>query len=162
MMITITLAAYQSSIAQRQLASIYLPATQASGKNQSEHNLRKKLVNFSSYGTATVYLDHYGVPHIYGPTDASVIYASAWTEANANWPLVEQNFLRAIGRASEIFGEKTVGDDYLDRALQIPELSKKEYESESPKMRRLLDAYAAGFNDWLAAHPPKKTLAQAC
>ena len=116
----------------------------------------------TSYGKATIYLDHYGVPHIYGPTDASVIYASAWTEANANWPLVEQNFLRAIGRASEIFGEKTVGDDYLDRALQIPELSKKEYESESPKMRRLLDAYAAGFNDWLAAHPPKKTLAQAC
>ena len=110
----------------------------------------------TSYGKATVYLDHYGVPHIYGSTDASVIYASAWTEANANWKLVEQNFLRSIGRASEMFGEKTVGDDYLDRALQIPELSRKEYESESPKMQRLLNAYAAGFNDWLTAHPQKK------
>lgn len=104
----------------------------------------------AGYGTATVYLDHYGVPHIYGSTDASVIYASAWVEANADWPLVERNFLRSIGRASEIFGEKTVGDDYLDRALQIPKLSREEYQHESPQMRRLLDAYAAGFNDWLA------------
>jgi len=87
-----------------------------------------------TYGKATVYLDHYGVSHLYGPTDASVIYASAWVEANANWKLVEQNFLRSIGRASEVFGQKTIGDDYLDRALQIPELSMKEYKRESPKL----------------------------
>ncbi len=108
------------------------------------------------YGKATVYLDHYGVPHIYGPTDASVIYASAWVEANADWPLVEENFIRATGRAAEYYGVKTLGDDYLDRALQIPKLSREEYERDSPKMQKLMDAYAAGFNDWLAAHPKKQ------
>ncbi|MGH8225849.1 MAG: penicillin acylase family protein [Gammaproteobacteria bacterium] len=108
------------------------------------------------YGAATVYLDHYGVPHIFGPTDASVIYASAWVQANADWPLVERNFLRATGRASEFLGKETLGDDYLDRALQIPLLSREEYQRESPQMRSLLDAYAAGFNDWLAAHPKRQ------
>ncbi|HKJ33176.1 MAG TPA: penicillin acylase family protein, partial [Balneolales bacterium] len=58
---------------------------------------KAQVPHIHSYGKATVYLDHYGVPHIYGPTDASVIYASAWVEANANWKLVEQNFLRSIG-----------------------------------------------------------------
>jgi acyl-homoserine-lactone acylase len=110
----------------------------------------------SRYGTATVYRDHYGVPHIYGPTDASVIYASAWVEANDDWPLVGDNFLRSIGRGAEFHGEQALGDDYLDRALQIPQLARAEYLHKSPRMRSLLDAYAAGFNDWLAAHPDKK------
>ena len=108
------------------------------------------------YGTATVYLDTYGVPHIFGPTDASVIYASAWVQANADWPLVEKNFIRATGRAAEFLGEASLADDYLDRALGIPQLARQEYAHESPQMRALLDAFAAGFNDWLAAHPKKK------
>jgi acyl-homoserine-lactone acylase len=156
MMITITLVVCQSSNGRKKVTSTFPTAIQTGEKNQSNHNHHKKLVTFSSYGKATVFLDHYGVPHIYGTTDASVIYASAWTEANADWPLVERSFLRATGRASEIFGKKTVGDDYLGRALQIPELARNEYERESPKMRRLLDAYAAGFNDWLAFHPNKR------
>jgi acyl-homoserine lactone acylase PvdQ len=108
------------------------------------------------YGTATVYLDTYGVPHIFGPTDASVIYASAWVQAEADWPLVEKNFIRATGRAAAFLGEASLADDYLDRALRIPELSREEYAHEPPRMRAILDAYAAGFNDWLAAHPKKK------
>lgn len=102
---------------------------------------------------AVVYVDGYGVSHIFGPTDRSVVFASAWVEAEADWPLVDENFTRSVGRAAEFLGPEALGDDYLARSLEIPRLSREEYEAASPRMRGLLEAYADGFNAWLAAHP---------
>ena len=101
----------------------------------------------------TVYRDGYGIPHIFGPTDASVAFGAAWVQAEEDWPAVERNFLRATGRAAEFFGESSLSDDYIARALEIPRLSREEYERSSPRMRTLLDAYADGFNAYLGAHP---------
>lgn len=101
----------------------------------------------------TIYRDVYGVPHIYGPTDESVVFGAAYAQAEDNFWQVEDNFMRSIGRASEIYGEETVLDDYLARALEIPRRSKAEYEGASPRMRTLYDAYAAGFNYYLSLHP---------
>lgn len=109
-------------------------------------------------GTATVHRDAWGVPHVFGPTDASVLFAAAWVQAEADWPLVEENFVRAAGRGTELFGEEALVDDWLARALEIPRLSKEEYERATPRMRGLLDAYAAGFDAWLAAHPERVNL----
>ncbi len=101
----------------------------------------------------TIYRDTYGVPHIYGPTDASVVFGAAYAQAEDNFWQVEDNFVRSIGRASEIYGEETLLDDYLARALEIPGRSQAEYEAASPRMRTLYDAYAAGFNYYLSKHP---------
>lgn len=106
----------------------------------------------------TIHRDAWGVPHVFGPTDASVLYGAAWVQAEADWPLVEENFVRALGRGAELRGEDAVGEDYLARALEIPRLAKEEYARESPRMKALLDAYAAGFDAYLAAHPGERRL----
>lgn len=100
--------------------------------------------------TVTIHRDEWGVPHVYGPTDASVVFGAAYAQAQDNWGQVRENFLRALGRGAEILGEEAVVDDYLARALEIPRRSIEEYERAPPEMRALYDAYAAGFNDWLA------------
>lgn len=105
---------------------------------------------------ATVYQDGYGISHIAGPTDSSVLVAAAWVQAEADWPAVERNFVRATGRAAEFLGESSLSDDYIARALEIPRLSREEYERSSPRMRALLDAYADGFNAYLEAHPEER------
>ncbi len=107
---------------------------------------------------ATVYRDGYGVPHVFGPTDASVLFAAAWVQAEEDWPMVERNFARATGRGAELLGEPSLSDDYIVRALEIPRLSREEYARSSPRMRGLLDAYAEGFNAYLAAHPSERNL----
>jgi acyl-homoserine lactone acylase PvdQ len=33
----------------------------------------------------TIYRDEWGVPHIYGPTDASVVFGAAYAQAEDNW-----------------------------------------------------------------------------
>jgi penicillin amidase len=101
----------------------------------------------------TIHRDEWGVPHIYGPTDASVVFGAAYAQAEDNWWQVEDNFIRAIGRGAELYGEDALLDDYLARGLEIPRRSIEEYERAPERLRRLYDAYAAGFNYFLETQP---------
>jgi len=100
----------------------------------------------------TIYRDTYGVPHVFGRTDASTVFGFAYAQAEDNFWRVEENFILALGRASELYGEKSLDEDRLNRALEIPRLAREEYSHLDPKMRSLCDAYAAGFNYYLARH----------
>ncbi|HKW97586.1 MAG TPA: acylase [Bryobacteraceae bacterium] len=106
--------------------------------------------------SVTIYRDSYGVPHIYGPTDASCVFGFAYAQAEDNFWQIEDSYLRSLGRASEIYGEKTLNDDLLVRSLEIPKLSQREYEHATPRMRQLVEALADGFNYYLVRHPQVK------
>lgn len=101
----------------------------------------------------TIHRDEWGVPHIYGPTDVSVVFGAAYTQAEDNWWQVEDNFVRAMGRGAELYGEDALLDDYLARGLEISRRSIEEYERAPQRLRRLYEAYAAGFNYFLEIHP---------
>ena len=100
----------------------------------------------------TIYRDTYGVPHIFGPTDASVIFGLAYCQAEDNFWQVEDNYIRAVGRASEVYGEQALAADLADHALGIPQLALAEYQRAAPQMRRLYDAFADGLNYFLATN----------
>src|SRR6185503_19879874 len=78
-------------------------------------------------GTVTIYRDTYGVPHVFGRTDASTAFGFAYAQAEDNFWRVEENFIRALGRASEVYGEQTLDEDRLNHALEIPRLAQAEY-----------------------------------
>jgi acyl-homoserine-lactone acylase len=103
--------------------------------------------------TVTIYRDTYGVPHVFGRTDASTVFGFAYAQAEDNFWRVEENFIHALGRASELYGEKTLDEDRLNHALEIPRLAREEYARLDQHMRLLCDAFAAGFNYYLARHP---------
>jgi acyl-homoserine-lactone acylase len=105
----------------------------------------------------TIYRDTYGVPHVYGPTDVSVVFGFVYAQAEDNFPQIEDNYIRALGRASEISGEKTLADDLLTRTLEIPRLSIAEYGRANARTRELCDAAAAGLNYFLLRNPGVKT-----
>src|SRR5579864_9071157 len=94
--------------------------------------------------SVTIYRDNYGVPHVYGPTDASCVFGYIYAQAEDNFWQIEDSYIRALGRASEIFGDKTVDDDRLVRALEIPKLAQAEYDRASPEAKKLADALAEG------------------
>src|SRR5713226_2698419 len=78
--------------------------------------------------SVTIYRDNYGVPHIYGPTDASCVFGYAYAQAEDNFKQIEDSYIHAIGRAAEVGGDKELPSDLLNRALEIPSLSQQEYE----------------------------------
>jgi penicillin amidase len=100
----------------------------------------------------TIYRDTYGVPHVFGRTDAATVFGFAYAQAEDNFWRVEENFILALGRASELYGEKTLDGDRLNHALEIPRVAREEYTRLDSKMRSLCDAFAAGFNFYLARH----------
>jgi len=101
----------------------------------------------------TIYRDTYGVPHVFGRTDASTVFGFAYAQAEDNFWRVEENFIHSLGRASELYGEKTLDEDRLNHALEIPRLAREEYARLDKHMRSLCDSFAAGFNYYLAHHP---------
>ena len=49
-----------------------------------------------------------------GPTDASVVFGFVYAQAEDNFPQIEENYIRALGRASEVYGESTAGTSAVD------------------------------------------------
>src|ERR1041385_8849067 len=100
----------------------------------------------------TIYRDSYGVPHVFGRTDASTAFGFAYAQAEDNFWRVEENFINGLGRASEVYREKSLDEDRLNHALEIPRLAREEYARLDGHMRSLCDAFAAGFNYYLERH----------
>ncbi len=103
--------------------------------------------------TATIHRDQWGVPHVLSDTDRGAVLGMAWALAEDDWPLIEGNYLHALGRYAELVGAEGVAEDWMARALEIVPRSVAEYEGASPRLKGLLDAYATGMNAWLAARP---------
>jgi penicillin amidase len=106
--------------------------------------------------SVTIYRDSYGVPHIYGPTDASCVFGYAYAQAEDNFWQVEDNYIQAIGRAAEVNGEEAQAADLLNRTLEITRLSMAEYKNANPRTRELCDAFADGLNYFLERNPQIK------
>lgn len=106
--------------------------------------------------SVTIYRDTYGVPHIYGPTDASCVFGYIYAQAEDNFWQIEDTFIRALGRASEVYGDRTLADDMLNRALEIPRLAKAEYDRIGARERELSHALVDGLNYFLARNPQVK------
>jgi acyl-homoserine-lactone acylase len=106
--------------------------------------------------TVTIYRDTYGVPHIYAPTDAACVFGLMYAQAEDNFWQLEVDYIRSLGRAAEIYGERALMNDVMRRAFEINRLAMAEYARAGARTRRLCDAFAAGLNYFLATHPQIK------
>lgn len=106
--------------------------------------------------SVTIYRDTYGVPHVYGPTDASCVFGFAYAQAEDDFPKLESNVIHALGRAAEVGGESELPSDRWARVLDVVSLSKAEYEHSPAPIRALCDAWATGLNAFLRSHADVK------
>jgi len=101
----------------------------------------------------TIYRDTYGIPHVFGETDAATMFGFAYAQAEDNFWRIEDNYIRALGRSAEVEGQSGVTSDWRNRALEIPRLAREEYRRLPQKMRAIVDGFVAGLNAYLADHP---------
>ena len=101
----------------------------------------------------TIYRDSFGIPHVFGETDAATTFGFAYAQAEDNFWHIEDNYIRALGRRAEVEGEGGLTNDRRNHALEIPRLAREEYRRLPRHMRALLDGFAAGLNAYLAHHP---------
>ena len=104
----------------------------------------------------TIYRDTYGVPHIYGKTDADTAFGLMYAQAEDNFWQLEQDYIRILGRFAELEGPAGLANDILTRAWESERRSREHYQRASPQLRALCDAFAAGVNRYLEKHPQTK------
>jgi acyl-homoserine-lactone acylase len=102
----------------------------------------------------TIVRDSFGIPHIFGKTDAEVAYGLAW--ANAEDAFDEgQDLVYAgkeyRGRADGIEGAEA---DFFIHAIGARRLVEEHYDKDlSPEFKKYIDGFAQGINAYAAAHP---------
>ncbi len=97
--------------------------------------------------------DKWGIPHIYGKTDASVVFGLMYAECEEDFSRVEKNYLEVMGRQAEAYGESYLHNDLMMRLIYDSAQAVKDYESSPAWMHKLLDAFADGVNYYLYKHP---------
>jgi len=97
--------------------------------------------------------DDFGVPHIYGKTDADAVFGMLYAQCEDDFPRVERNYYWAIGRLAEVEGEEALYSDIRARLFMTIDEAKAHYESAPDWLKELCQAYADGINYYLHTHP---------
>jgi len=104
----------------------------------------------------TIIRDDFGVPHIYGKTDADAVFGLLYAQCEDDFNRVEQNYIWAIGRLAEVEGEKALYSDLRANLFMTKEEAIANYENSPNWLNKLCDAFADGINYYLYTHPEVK------
>ncbi|RMF57992.1 MAG: acylase, partial [Calditrichaeota bacterium] len=100
--------------------------------------------------------DSWGVPHIFGVTDADVAYGLGYAHAEDDFDTIQKSLLAARGELARFYGKKMAPNDYMVQLLRIWDLVNARYDRDlSPEVRAVCEAYAAGLNRYARLHPDK-------
>jgi acyl-homoserine lactone acylase PvdQ len=104
----------------------------------------------------TIYRDEWGIPHIYGKSDADAVFGLMYAQCEDDFARVEMNYIEKLGRMSEVKGEKELAYDLYIKLLIDETEAKNEYKTSPLWLKKLLNAYADGINYYLLKHPEVK------
>lgn len=101
----------------------------------------------------TILRDEYGVPHIYAETLEGMAYANGYAQAEDRLEEMLRNYRKANGTMAEAFGNSWFRSDYRARLWRHHDLSQEKFDTVSPRMRRVMEAYIAGVKAFMKEHP---------
>lgn len=96
--------------------------------------------------------DNWGIPHIYGKSDADAVFGLLYAQCEDDFKRVEMNYIEKLGRISELKGESELYNDLQIRLLIDTTEAKADYQKAAPWLKKLLNAYADGINYYLYTH----------
>jgi acyl-homoserine lactone acylase PvdQ len=104
----------------------------------------------------TIIRDHYGIPHIYGKTDADAVFGLLYAQCEDDFSRVEMNYVEKLGRLSEVNGEKNLYNDLLIRLVIDSAGAIKDFATAPVWLKKILNSYADGINYYLYKNPKVK------
>lgn len=106
----------------------------------------------------TIIRDNYGVPHIYGKTDADAVFGLMYAQCEDDFKRIEMNYIEKLGRMAEVKGESELYNDLLIR-LEIDSADAiNDYKKAPAWLKKLCNAFADGMNYYLYKNPKTKTV----
>ncbi|MEE9374482.1 MAG: acylase [Saprospiraceae bacterium] len=119
--------------------------------DHSEHAERERWQAHQS--NTEIIRDDFGVPHIYGKTDADAVFGLLYSQCEDDFNRVEQNYIWAIGRLAEVEGEKALYSDLRSRLFMTEQEAKQNFDKSPDWLKKLCVAFADGINFYLHNHP---------
>src|SRR5262245_47996187 len=104
----------------------------------------------------TIVRDNWGVPHVYGKTDADAVFGVIYAQAEDDFKRIETNYLNGMGRLAEAEGEKEIYRDLRMKLFIDPSEMKAKYDASPAWLKALMSAWADGLNYYLYKHPQVK------
>jgi len=97
--------------------------------------------------------DKWGIPHIFGKTDADTVFGTLYAQAEDDFNRIEVNYLNAMGRLAEAEGEAELMRDLRMKLFIDPVDMQAKYNESPDWLQALMDAFADGLNYFLYTHP---------
>jgi len=104
---------------------------------------------------ATVYRDHYGVPHVFGETPSAAAYGVGIAQCEDNLHTVVYCLYAGVGRLSELMGKRYYDQDVEARVLGHAHFAAREWPKLDARVQAVIQAYCDGVNSYLQQHPDK-------
>jgi len=106
----------------------------------------------------TIIRDNWGIPHIYGKTDADAVFGLLYAQCEDDFNRVEMNYIEKLGRLAEVNGEKDIYNDLLTKMVLDSADAVHDYNTAPEWLKKLCNAFADGINFYLYKHPGTKPI----
>jgi acyl-homoserine-lactone acylase len=107
---------------------------------------------------ARIVRDEFGVPHIFGKTDADTAYGLAYAHSEDDFSTLQEVVAMTRGRYGAMIGADGARVDYILGFLKARETVTRDYRKIPADVRAMLEGYAAGMNRFAAQHPDEVRL----
>lgn len=104
----------------------------------------------------TIFRDAWGVPHVYGKTDADAVFGLMYAQCEDDFARVEMNYIEKLGRKAEVFGEKEIYADLFTRLVIDSAAAVADHRKSPAWLKKLCQAFADGVNFYLYKNPQTK------
>lgn len=109
-------------------------------------------------GDVQIARDKFGVPHIFGKTDADVAYGVAYAHSEDDFATLQEVIAMTRGRAGAMLGQDGAKVDYAAALLDIRTTTARDWPRLPKDVQVLFTAYAAGLNHYADKHPDEVSL----
>jgi len=104
----------------------------------------------------TIIRDQWGIPHIYGKTDADAVFGLMYLQCEESFERVERAYIEKFGRLAEVEGETRLYEDLTARLIYDTSAAIADYGKSPGWLKKLLHAFADGINYYLYKNPDVK------
>jgi acyl-homoserine-lactone acylase len=104
----------------------------------------------------TIIRDNWGIPHVYGKTDADAVFGLLYAQCEDDFKRVEMNYIEKLGRLAEVKGEQELASSLANRIIFDSVAAVNDYNNAPIWLQHLCNAFADGINFYLYNNPNTK------
>src|SRR5215472_12014928 len=123
--------------------------------DQSDARVLSAITSRAAQYQVRIRRDQFGVPHVKGATDADVAFGIGFAHSEDDFSTIQLAALATRGELAATEGIAAAPGDYIVHLMRVWETVNGKYSTLPADLRRVLEAYADGVNEYAALNPSR-------